>query len=301
MTSQTMKTLGIIFLVVAVLFAPSLIWARPIYIGDIYPRPADAIKRAWPLVSYLAKQLQPEGITDGKIVVVKTIPEMADLLKEKKVDLFIDSPFPAVAVSRLSGSKFLLRRWKKGVASYHTVIFVEKDSGINQLEDLKGKIIAFEEPHNTSSYFLPKLVLVQKGLKVIQKRGASDAVAPNEVGYLFAGQDPNTMFWVLKGKVSAGVMSNENYLLEARRYLNSLKVIHKTFTIPRHVLGYRADLDPKLVARIKEILIKMDQSEEGKKALQDFEKTTKFDEIPKGVLNPLLQSMKFIEAEFNIK
>jgi len=151
---------------VTALFLPRLTWAIPIQVGSVSIEPAEEIKKFLPLAAYLAKELQPEGFDQGKVVVAKNILEMAGFLREGKVDLYIDSPFPVSAASRLAGSKFLLRRWKKGVAEYHSVIFAKKDGGINRLEDLKGKIVAFEEPFSSSGYFLPKLLLVQKGLKL---------------------------------------------------------------------------------------------------------------------------------------
>jgi len=302
MASQVWRSWRIIFLVVAALPTPQVMGATQIInIGSIAVHPVDEIKRFWPLTSYLAKHLQPDGIKEGKIVVVKSIPEMADFMRQGKVDLFIDSPFPAMAVSRLSDSKFLLRRWKKGMVDYRAVIFVRKDSGISQLEDLKGKIIAFEEPFSTSTYFLPKLVMVEKGLKLVHKRAASYPVSPDEVGYVFVGNDPNAMFWVLKGRAAAGVMNNQNYLKEARGYLETLKIIYETFSIPRQIVCYRADLDPKLAARIKEILVTMDQSEEGRKVLKDFEGTTKFDEISDQAMLSLSKLQKFIDTELGIK
>jgi phosphonate transport system substrate-binding protein len=261
----------------------------------------DAIKRSAPLAKYLAKELQAEGIDQGKVIVVKSIPEMGNLVREGKVDLFIDSPFPALAVSRLAGTKFLLRRWKKGLAEYRAVVFSLKDSGVSRLEDLNGKLVAFEEPSSTSTYFLPKLVMVQKGLKLVEKKGASDPVGPHEVGYVFVGSDPNSIFWVLRRQAAAGVANQQNFVLEARGHLDNLKSIHETFNIPRQIVSYRADLDPKFIAKIKETLIKMDQSEEGRKALRESDNTTKFDELPEGSMTPLLKSVRFIESEFGIK
>ena len=301
MISQRLRSWGRIFSVVTVILLPQTIRAETIRIGDIGNQPTAQIKRFAPLAGYLAKQLESEGIAEGKVVVAKSISEMDTLLRQRKVDLFIDSPFPVLAVSRLSGSKFLVRRWKRGLAEYHAVIFVRKDSGIGQLEDLKGKMFAFEEPFSTVTYILPKMVMVQKGLKLVQKKSAADPVAPEEVGYIFVGDDPNTMFRVLRGKTSGGVMNNQNYHREARGYLDSLKIIHETFSLPRQVVTCRADLDPKLVARIKEILVKMDQSAEGRKVLKDFEGTTKFDEISDQAMLSLSKLQKFIDTELGIK
>jgi phosphonate transport system substrate-binding protein len=282
------------------LLVPQVMWAGALHIGSISSEPRDEIKRFLPLAHYLAQQLQSEGIDHGDVVVAESIPRMATLLQEGRVDLYLDSPYPVIAVSHLAGSQLLLRRWKKGVGEYHTVIFARQESGVSQLEDLKGKMIAFEKPDSSSGYFLPKMVLVQKGLKLVPKREAADPVGPDEVGYVLSHLDETTMVWVLRRKVSAGAMDNQSYLKEAKGNLNSLKSIYETFSIPRHIVSYRADLPPKLVARIKEILLKMDQSEEGRKALQEFERTVKFDEIPDQAMAPLLKSMKFIETELGL-
>jgi len=275
--------------------------AKTIVVGSIGDVPTDEIKKFLPLASYLAKQLQPEGYDQGKVVVARSISEMATFLREGKVDLYIDSPFPSAAVSRLSGSKFLLLRLKKGLSEYHSVIFVRQDSGINRLQELNKKIITFKEPFSSSGYFVPKMVLMQEGLKLVPKKDASDSVGPREVGYVFSNDNENSMVWVLRKKVAAGALDNQSYEKEARGNVKDLKILYKTFSFPRHIVSYRADLSPALVARVKEALIQMHQSEGGKKALEDFENTTRFDELPDQAMAPFLKAGKFIDTELGIK
>lgn len=285
-----------IFLVAALLLLPQPTWPGTITVGSIHRQAAAEIKKFSPLAAYLGKHLRSEGTSQGRVVVAKNIAQMAMFLREGRVDLFIDSPFPSLAVRRLSGSKFLLRRWKKGLAEYHSVIFTNKDSNLNRLEDLNGKVLAFEEPFSSSGYFFPKIVLMQEGLKLVPKADPTEPVGPREVGYVFSLDDENTVVWVLRGKVIAGVLDNQTYSEEARRNPN-LKVIYKTFSFPRHILSYRADLPPKLVARVKEILIKMDQSEDGRKTLREFQQTTKFDELPDSSMAQLLKALPFVDLE----
>lgn len=282
-------------------FVPRVISAEPIRIGSISSEPAAEMKKFLPFADYLARQLRSEGIDQGKVVVAESIPQMAAFFRERRVDLYIDSPFPSVAVSRLSGSKFLLRRWKKGVAEYHTVVFARKDSGLRGLEDLKGKTIAFEEPFSTSGYYLPKMALMQAGLRLAQKSKPADRVSPQEVGYVFSYADENTMLWVLRGQVLAGATDNQNYLKEAKGNLDKLHVVHRTFSLPRHVVSYRAELAPRLVARVREVLMTMDQSEDGRKVLHDFERTTKFDGLPDQAMAPILKAQKLIDAGFGLR
>lgn len=271
--------------------------ARPLTLGTIGENAADEIKKFWPFTRYLAKELQSAGIDEGKVVVAKDMAQMAGFLREAKVDLYIDSAFPIIAVSQLSGAKFLVRRWKKGIGEYHSAIFTRKDSGINRLEDLRGKFIAFEEPYSTSGYFLPKMAMSQAGLKLTNKQAAANPVAADEVGYLFSRDDTNTMWWVVKGKVAGGAMDNQNYTNEAKGDIDQLKVLHKTISIPRQIVSYRGDLAESLAGTIKQVLLRMDQSEEGKKILQEFERTTKFDELSPQALAPLVQFHKSIAAE----
>jgi phosphonate transport system substrate-binding protein len=64
--------------------------------------------------------------------------------------------------------RLVLRRWQRGKAEYQSLIFAKKDSGINSLQDLRGKVIAFEDPESTSGHFLPRFFLVKRGFKMVE-------------------------------------------------------------------------------------------------------------------------------------
>jgi phosphonate transport system substrate-binding protein len=290
----------VLWAAVLVWLIPLAAWTGPLTIGSISLEPAAEVRKFLPLARYLAHELQSDGINDGKVIVAGSIHQMAAFIQEGKVDLHIDSPFPTLAVSRLSGSRLLLRRWKKGMSEYYTVIFTRQESEINRLEDLKGKMIAFEEPFSSSGYFLPKRALVQAGLVVVPKGEAADRVGPEEVGYVFSNTDESTIVWVLRSKVAAGAMDHQSFQEKAKGGLPRLKIVHETFAIPRQLVSYRADLPPSLVTRIRGILLEMAQREEGRKALHAFEGTTKFDDIPEHTMDLLGTFMPFIEAEFGL-
>jgi phosphonate transport system substrate-binding protein len=84
---------------------------------------------------------------------------------------------------------------------------------------------------------------------------------------------------VVQGRVSAGAMDSQTYAKLSVKHGNNLTVIAKTPSVPRHVVSARPGLPQTLLARVTEILMRMDQSEEGKKALEYFERTAKFDEL----------------------
>ena len=105
----------------------------------------------------------------------------------------------------------MLRRWKGGIAEYRSLIFTNTGSGISRLEDLRGKIIAFEDPGSTSGYFLPKLFLLKKGFSVVEKAGREPRPQPDEIGYIFADTDKNIVNLVVQKKLAAGAFSNDDF------------------------------------------------------------------------------------------
>ena len=284
-------------LLALVLLPPRVAWARPIVVGTVSQQPSNVARSFLPLAAYLAKTLQAEGMDRGEVVVAGTMERMAALIREGKVDLYIDSPFPSLVVRRLSGSQFLLRRWKKGLAEYRSLIFTQADAAIRRLEDLQGKRLALEEPYSTTGYFLPKAALAEKGLKLAPKAEPGDPVGPHEVGSLFTYDDQSTMVWVLRGRTDAGAMDQQGYELYAKASLHRLRVIYESPWLPRQIVSVRPDLPPALIAKIKDLLLAMERSEDGRRALHEFQKTTRFDALPEGSLAPLLRLQTLIDAE----
>jgi ABC-type phosphate/phosphonate transport system substrate-binding protein len=284
-------------LVSLLLLYPHALLGDILRIASTSSRASDEIKKFLPIATYLAKELATEGITEGQVIVSRSLRETAKLLHDGKADLYMDSPFPSLVVSHLSGSKLLLRRWKKGVAAYRSLIFAKNSSGIMRLEDLKQKTLGFETSYSSSAYFIPKIILLHKGFKLKPVDYPGAPVGREEIGYLFTGDDENTLAWVLKGKVDAGATDDQTYFNDAGREFSNFHIVHKSFPIPRHIVSHRGDLGPRLVAKIKDVLKKMDQSEAGKKALHDFENTTKFDEIPAASMTSILSGWKFVGAE----
>lgn len=273
--------------------------ATTLTIGSISDEPAKELKLFLPVVNYLATQLQTAGVEKGNAIVAQNINHMGQLIRDGKVDIYIDSPFPTLEVSQLSGSRPLLRRWKKGIDSYFSVVFVREDSGIKSVEDLAGKVVAFEEPFSTSSYFLPKASLNKIGMELVAVSDPKTPVNADQIGYMFSDDDENTLVWVLRKRVQAGAMSYVKFKKLADKQKKKLTIVHSTVEVPRHIVSFRDGLDPALVLQIKNILLQMHESEEGRQILKQFKKTARFDEFPDGVdaaLDPLRELYVYIRT-----
>jgi phosphonate transport system substrate-binding protein len=230
----------------------------------------------------VARKLGSGEETEGKVVIVSTPLQMAKVLEEKKVDFYMESPYPTYLVNKQGAAIVLLRRWKSGMTEYRGLIFSKKDSEINRLEQLRGKMLAFEDPGSTSGYFLPKVLLLKKGFKLFEKSSPDAKVGPKEIGYVFASTDANVVNLVLSRTVAAGAFSDDDYgALEGSKKAELL-ILAQTDLFPRHLVSVRKDLNPMIRNRLKEVLLAMSQEEEGRRIMQQADNTTKFDLLPGG-------------------
>lgn len=239
-------------------------------------------KHFYPLVNYAARKLAGTDETKGVVLVAPTAGQMVKLLEEKRVDFYMESPYPTYLINRLGAGKLLLRRWKGGMADYRSLFFTSKESGVAKLGDLRGKIIAFEDPGSTSGYFLPKLFLLKKGFSLAEKANTGSKVSTGEVGYIFGNTADDVVSLVLQQKTVAGAFSNDDYAgLEDKRKIR-ISIIDQTDSVPRHLVSVRKDLPDSTVKNLKEILLKMDQDKDGQQILKQTDNTTKFDLLPGG-------------------
>jgi phosphonate transport system substrate-binding protein len=252
-------------------------------IGSIARNIKKELRNFGPLADYLSTRLGAVGYSDAKLAVVTSAGEMARRLRSGEIDIYIDSPFVVADIGRKTGAKPFLRRWKKGQAEYYTLFVVREDSAIYSLDDLRGKIIAFDEPFSSSGYFLPKGMLVERGQPMVEVRD-TDALIPDDViGYVFSMDDINSMFWVLQRKVDATAVSPEHFQRFDQKNVGQFRVLARSRSIPRHVVAHRLDLDPAVVDELERVLTTMEETEAGRAALEGFQNTTRFDRFPGGV------------------
>jgi phosphonate transport system substrate-binding protein len=263
---------------------PSGAEPKAITLGIVSPVNQKEIEKQFrDFVRYVATKLAASQSTEGSMVVASSQSGLANLLAERKVDFYMESPYPTYLINNVYGAgKLLLRRWKGGMADYYALIFTTRNSETRRLEDLRGKIIAFEDPGSTSGHFLPKFLLSRLGFKLVEKRRIEPNVSADEVGYFFAYSQDKLVDLVLTKQVAAGAFSNDDYATLGKRKKSDIRILAETDSLPRHLVSVRKDLDPALVNRLKKILLSMHQDPQGRRILQKTDGTTKFDEFPGG-------------------
>jgi phosphonate transport system substrate-binding protein len=262
--------------------------------GSVSLNPTQEYDVVRPFADFVVANLHDVGIGRSRVEVVGSLSQMVEEIREGRVDVLIDSPFPAAFVCEHGDVEPILRRWKRGSDVYRSVIFTRVDSGVESVDGLAGRIIAFGEPFSTSGFLMPKAALASAGLRMVNYEDPAASVPPDRVGYIFSNDAENTMFWVLKRKVTAGAVNADYYQALAGDRIGELRVLFTTDAVPRNVVCVRKNLDPALVQAIGDVLLEMHLSEEGRQALDRFEETARFDRFPGGpeedlgIINTLL-------------
>jgi phosphonate transport system substrate-binding protein len=122
--------------------------------------------------------------------------------------------------------------------------------------------------------------MMEAGLNMKKKESSDESVAADEVGYVFSQDDQNNIQWVISRRVDAAAIDHRSFLNIPPESREAMTVLAETEKVARHVVLVREGLDPKLVEQIKQTLLNMDQSPEGREVMENFEETTKFDNFP---------------------
>jgi phosphonate transport system substrate-binding protein len=232
---------------------------------------------------YVAAKLTAASDVEGKVVVAPTPFQLARLIEQKRVDFYMESPYPTYLVNHVQGvARLLLRRWKGGMAEYRSLIFTKRNGEINRLEDLRGKIVVFEDPESTSGHFLPKSLLTRKGFKFTDKSRFDPYASPTDVGYVFAYSQDKLLDWVLTKKAAAGAFSDDDFAKLGEKKRADLIILAQTEPLPRHLVSVRKDFAPELADRLEKILLSMHENDQGRRILKKTDNTTKFDLLPEG-------------------
>lgn len=268
------------FAVLFILGSASAPSARPLVVGSISLDPVGEARILQPFADYLASQLTSRGIVGGKVVIAESIDEMVSLFRAQNVDLLVHSSVSALMVNELSGSKFLLRRWRDGRNAHRSVVIVRKDSPISFLSELSDETVAFEEPFSTTGFMLPALAMASTGLRMVPLDGTAQTPPQGTVGYVMGYDSETQMAWVERHQVAAAALAETDYKALVGSALTPLRVLYASPVVPDHVVVYGAHLDGDLVSRIRETLLNAHDSRQGADMLDAFERTTMFDDIP---------------------
>ncbi len=152
---------------------------------------------------------------------------------------------------------------------FRSVFITNPTANIKALEELKGKTFAFGSAGSTSGHTMPRYFLFKAG--IVPERDFSK--------FSFSGAHDATALWVQSGRVDAGALNISVWekLVETKKVDTSQVFVF--WTTPEYVdynWTVRGDLDPGLVAKIKQAFLKLDRSNPEHAKLLDLHRATRY-------------------------
>ncbi len=118
----------------------------------------------------LEENLEKTLNKEVELVVTTDYSSMIEAMRHGRIDVTYFGPLPYVMANdkcKETGRKIecFAAKTKKGKKTYHSIVIANANNGIETIEDIKGKNMAYGDPASTSSHLIPKSILAGKGLK----------------------------------------------------------------------------------------------------------------------------------------
>jgi phosphonate transport system substrate-binding protein len=186
-----------------------------------------------------------------RVTVASDYAAVIEALRNRTADLAFVHPVGYVLASREAKATIVAKNLWHGKSTFTSRIYVRRDSGLRQLEDLRGKTMAFVDPASSSGYTYPMVLLIQRGLV----RNRDPRTFFRDV--TFAGSHDAAMRALLNGHVDAIAsfdLAREQYLKDPADR-DKIVVVAETPPIPEAGIAARDGLEPDTLARIRGALL----------------------------------------------
>lgn len=276
---------ALVLLMAMLMAAPAHLAAADdvLVIGRITDHPERHAQPLRDLADYLVRRTRSEGLRSAEVVMVPRRQAMIAKLADGAVDLVSETPFGVVELVEAGVADPLLREWRKGAPRYSTVFFTRRDAtGIEDLADLKGRVVAFEDPGSTSAFLVPYAALRRAGLRPARLDSPRDPVPPGTVGYAFAGDEQSISAWVARGLADAGAFSDSDWRNEEdvpRAMRRSLRIFHRTEPVIRSLMVVRRDLPAARRRALAAALLNAHEDAEGRRVLAAASGVTRYEPL----------------------
>jgi phosphonate transport system substrate-binding protein len=199
-------------------------------------------------VDFLSKEL---GLpVEAKIIMDYT--SLIEAMRYKHVEIAYFGPFSYVLANKVAGAEALAVGIRKGTdkSTYTSIIVTRKDTGINKVEDLRGRTFAFLDPASTSGYLIPMAHFKRVGIDVEKDLKS----------VMFAGSHEAVELAVYYGKADAGADNRPTFERMVRSSMikaDECRIIWESEPIPGSPVTVRKDLPEELKRRILSALLRV--------------------------------------------
>jgi len=204
-----------------------------------------------------------------KVAVPTSYAAVIEAMGTNEADIAWLATFAYILAHQKYGAQVELTTVRNGLAKYRGQFVAQANSGIKELKDIEGKIIAYTDASSTSGYIYPSALLKKNNIK--------------PKSYIFTGGHPQSILAVYEGKADVGCSfwsppDKDGNPKDARTAVLDThpdvlkKVIPFAYTdwIPNDTVTFRKDFPQEMKDKVVNALLQLPKQKEGKKMLHDL-------------------------------
>lgn len=226
----------------------------------------ELLKNINPMLNVMSKGLDMEV----KPFIAADYTGVIEAFRSNKLDAAFLTPASYVMGKKEAGVKVILKSQRGGNPYFYGVIITRTDSGINTIQDLKGRKFAFGDPLSTSGHVFPKMLMRENNINP----------DTDFESVIFSGTHDATVLAVYNKKVDAGATFSDDKDGKTGSWIRFLKpeeikqikIIAVTEPIPADNICVSKELDPKIADKLAKVIIDYGKTSEGQKMMKDLYK-----------------------------
>lgn len=225
------------------------------YVFGVHPlhNPKRLFEIYGPLLDYLNRHVPHLNL---RLEASRDYAEYDRKLRERHFDFALPNPYQTLKALERGYRVFA----KMGDDhNFRGIILVRKDSGIQQVSDLRGKAVSYPAPTALAATMLPQHYLQTHGLDINR-----------DIENRYVGSQESSILNVFQGKTAAGATWPPPWQALARErpeLADTLEVKWQTKSLPNNSLVVRDDVPEAVVMALRTELLRLQEHPEGQALL----------------------------------
>jgi len=208
-----------------------------------------------PLAEYLSQEIGEKV----SMVIPKDFAAFKEVVKSEQIDIAFSNPLIYIQLKKEVGVEpiALSSEFKNGTR-FRGIIIARKDSGIEKLQELKGKKLIFVDKDSAAGYIFQMLLLSKSGLDV--KKDFTQMP--------FAKKHDNVIMAVFNKTADAGGIREDDLdKMKDKVDLSQIKIVGYTDYFPNWPVFARSKLSKTTIDKIRAAMLKLTPNSSQSKAI----------------------------------
>ncbi|HEY5604736.1 MAG TPA: phosphate/phosphite/phosphonate ABC transporter substrate-binding protein [Gammaproteobacteria bacterium] len=253
---KVLVTLGVLLACISIAQITVASPDNKLTIGVVVPAPPKFVFQVWqPLADYLKANT---GL-DAEIKIIKGFDRIKSAVENKEVDVFYADAYIFYLLSQQNLVEPVVQVENQlGSIMTRSAVFVHKSSGVNDLQDLKSRKVAFVDPTSLGGYVAPRALFQNNGIDT-----------KKDVEEVFTQNLESTLHKTLLQDVAAGSMCALKFKLMSRKIeVGDLQTIALSEEYPENLLAAPKGMSREKLQKVADAFRAMDSNAAGQEVLK---------------------------------